>query len=61
MAVAALFNRDLLRKLLPAITLAILLAAVFTKQPVAMSQFGLTPDLPNTPCRSRWRPSRRCS
>jgi ribose transport system permease protein len=39
---AALLNRDLLRKALPAITLAILLAAVFTKQPVAMSQFGLT-------------------
>lgn len=38
----ALLNRDLLRRALPAITLAILLVAIFVKQPVAMSQFGLT-------------------
>jgi ribose transport system permease protein len=36
------FNRDLLRRALPAITLAILLVAIFVKQPMALSQFGVT-------------------
>jgi ribose transport system permease protein len=39
---ALLLNRDLLRKALPAITLAVLLVAIFIKQPLAMSSFGLT-------------------
>jgi ribose transport system permease protein len=42
MTTAALLNRDLLRRALPGITLAILLVAIFVKQPMAMSQFGLT-------------------
>ena len=42
MAAAVLLNRDRLRKALPGITLAILLVAIFVKQPMAMSQFGLT-------------------
>ena len=35
-------DRDLLRRALPGITLAVLLVAIFIKQPMAMSQFGLT-------------------
>ena len=42
MGAALTLNRDLLRRALPGITLAILLVAIFVKQPVAMSQFGLT-------------------
>jgi ribose transport system permease protein len=42
MNAALLLNRDLLRRALPGVTLAILLVAIFIKQPVAMSQFGLT-------------------
>jgi ribose transport system permease protein len=42
MTAALLLNRDLLRKALPAITLAVLLVAIFIKQPLAMSSFGLT-------------------
>ncbi|WP_395022055.1 ABC transporter permease [Dongia sp.] len=38
----ALLNRDTLRRALPAITLAVLLAAIFVKQPMAMTSFGLT-------------------
>jgi len=39
--VAALLNRDLLRRALPAITLAILLAAIFHVQPLTRSYMGL--------------------
>ena len=42
MNAALLLNRDLLRRALPGITLAVLLAAIFIKQPMAMSYFGLT-------------------
>lgn len=38
----ALLNRDMLRRALPAITLAVLLVAIFVKQPMAMTSFGLT-------------------
>jgi ribose transport system permease protein len=37
-----LLTRDLLRRSLPAVTLAILLVAIFAKQPMTMSYFGLT-------------------
>jgi ribose transport system permease protein len=39
---AALLTRDRLRRALPAITLAVLLAAIFIKQPMTMKYFGLT-------------------
>jgi ribose transport system permease protein len=39
---ARALDRDLLRRALPAITLAVLLTAIFIKQPLAMSSFGLT-------------------
>jgi ribose transport system permease protein len=41
-ALGRLGDRDLLRRALPGITLAVLLAAIFIKQPLAMSSFGLT-------------------
>jgi ribose transport system permease protein len=40
--VTAVLNRALLRRSLPAITLAILMVAIFAKQPMTMSYFGLT-------------------
>jgi ribose transport system permease protein len=39
---AALLNRDLLRRILPGVSLAALLIPIFIMQPIAMSQFGLT-------------------
>ena len=41
MTLAAIFTRDRLRRALPALSLAILLAAIFVKQPMTMSYFGL--------------------
>ncbi len=48
-----------LRLLLPVLSLAILLGAVFWMQPRAMSYTGLN-LLFNLAVPSRWRPSRRC-
>jgi len=42
MNAALLLNRDLLRRALPGVTLAVLLAPIFVMKPITMTQFGLT-------------------